>query len=197
MSQYFPKPSEPFRRNVKVELNLSSYATKAELKNATVDTSRLAEKCDLAKFKGEVDLNKLSNVVNNDVVKKTVYDQLVANVNNIDTSGFVLKTKYNTDKLNLEKKIPDISGLNKKTDYNAKVSEIESKIRSISGLATNPPLTVENKIPDISRLGKKTGYNKKKTSEIEKKLTDLNHDKYINTSECNRFTAEIFDARLT
>ena len=35
MSQYFPKPSEPFRGNVKVELDLSSYATKAELKNAT------------------------------------------------------------------------------------------------------------------------------------------------------------------
>ena len=71
MSQYFPKPSEPFRGNVKVELDLSSYATKAELKNATwVDTSRLAAKCDLAKFKAEVDLNKLSNVVN----KKTVYE---------------------------------------------------------------------------------------------------------------------------
>ena len=174
MSQYFPKPSESFRRNVKVELNLSSYATKAELKNATVDTSRLAAKCDLAKFKGEVDLNKLSNVVNNDVVKKTVYDQLVANVNNIDTSGFVLKTKYNTDKLNLEKKIPDISGLNKKTDYNAKVSEIESKIPSISGLATNSPLNaVENKMPNICRLGKKTGYNKKKLVRLKRNLLIL------------------------
>ena len=73
-----------------------------------------------------------------------------------------MKTKYNTDKLNLEKKIPDTSGLNKKTDYNAKVSEIESKIPIISVLATNSALTaVENKIPNISRLGKKTGYNKK------------------------------------
>ena len=39
-------------------------------------------------------LSKLSDVVKNDVVKKTVYDKLVAKVNNIDTSGFVLKTKY-------------------------------------------------------------------------------------------------------
>ena len=45
-----------------------------------------------------VDLNKLSDVVNNDVVKKPVYDILVAKVNNIDISGFILKTKYDTDK---------------------------------------------------------------------------------------------------
>ena len=50
-----------------------------------------------------VDLSKLSDVVKNDVVKKTVYDKLVAKVNNIDTSGFVLKTKYDTDKSELEK----------------------------------------------------------------------------------------------
>ena len=54
-----------------------------------------------------VDLNKLSNVVKNDVVKKTVNDKLVAKVNNIDTSEFVLKTKYQTDKAELEKKIPN------------------------------------------------------------------------------------------
>ena len=51
---------------------------------------------------------KLSNVVKNDVVKKDVYDKLVAEVNSIDTSGFVLKTKYDTDKSELENKIPDI-----------------------------------------------------------------------------------------
>ena len=52
-----------------------------------------------------VDLSKLSNVVNNDVVKKTVYDKLVAKINNIDISGFILKTKYDTDKSELEIKI--------------------------------------------------------------------------------------------
>ena len=51
-----------------------------------------------------VDLSKLSNVVKNEFVKKTVYDNLVTNVNNIDTSGFVLKTKYGVDKIELEKK---------------------------------------------------------------------------------------------
>ena len=49
-----------------------------------------------------VDLSKLSDVVKNDVVKKTEYDKLASKVNSIDTSGFVLKTKYDTDKLELE-----------------------------------------------------------------------------------------------
>ena len=58
-----------------------------------------------------VDLGKLSDIVKNDVVKKTDYDKLAAKVDNIDTSGFVLKTKYDTDKSELENKIPDTSGL--------------------------------------------------------------------------------------
>ena len=53
------------------------------------------------------DLAKLSNVVKNDVVQKTEYNKLVTKVNNIDTRGFVLKTKYDTDKSDLEKKISD------------------------------------------------------------------------------------------
>ena len=85
--------------------------------------------------------------------KTTVYDKLVAKVNNIGTSGFVLKTKYNTDKS--EKKSLDTSGLIKKTD-NAKITEIENKIPSISRVATNFVLTaLENKIPNISSLVKK------------------------------------------
>ena len=102
-----------------------------------------------------VDLSKLTNVVKNEVVKKTVYDKLVAKVNNIDTSGFVLKTKYDADKTELEKKIPDTSKLVKKSDYNAKVSEIEGKIPSISGLVTTSALTaVENKMntPEFNKL---------------------------------------------
>ena len=53
-----------------------------------------------------------------------MYDKLVAKVKNIDTSGFVLKSKYDTDKWELEKKIPDTSELVKKTDYNDKITEI-------------------------------------------------------------------------
>ena len=68
-----------------------------------------------------VDLSKLSNQVTNNVVKKTVYDKLVAKVNITDTSEFVLKTKYDTDKWDLEKKLIvankkglDTNGLGKK-----------------------------------------------------------------------------------
>ena len=102
-----------------------------------------------------VDLSKLSDVVKNDVVKKTEYDKLVAKVNSIDTSGFVLKTKYDTDKSELENKIPDTSGLVKKTDYNTKITDIESKIPDVSNLVTKTALTtVENKRSSVSSLVK-------------------------------------------
>ena len=69
-------------------------------------------------------MNKLSNVVKNEVVKKTVYNELVAQVNNIDISGFVLKLNSVQIK-QIEKKIPDTSKFVKKSDCNAKVSELE------------------------------------------------------------------------
>ena len=69
-------------------------------------------------------MSKLSDVVKNDVVKKMVYDKLVAEVDNIDTSDFVLKTKYNSDKAELENKIPNVINLVKKT----KLTELEKKI---------------------------------------------------------------------
>ena len=128
MSQYFPKPYEAFGRDVNVKVDLSNYATKTDTKNIShVDISSFALKSNLANLKTEVDkldidklvpvpvdLSKLSDVVKNDVVKKTVYGKLVAKLNSIDTSGFVLKTKYNTDKSEIENKIPDASGLVKK-----------------------------------------------------------------------------------
>ena len=83
-----------------------------------------------------VDLSKLSDVGKNDVVKKDLYDKLVTKVNNIETSRFVSKTKYDTDKSELENKIPDTSGLVKKTDYNNKISEIKGKIPDVTNLAT-------------------------------------------------------------
>ena len=145
MSQYFPKQYEPFSGDINVKVDLSNYATKADIKNIShVDTSSFALKTNLANVKTEVDklvpvpidLSKLSNVVKNDVVKKDVYNKLVTKVNAIDTSGFVLETKYDTDKSELENKIPDTTGLVKKTDYNAKITEIEGKIPDISNLAT-------------------------------------------------------------
>ena len=143
MSQYFPKPYEPFGGDINVTVDLSNYASKDDIKNIThIDTSSFALKTNLANLKTEVDkldidrlatvpldLSKLSNVVTNDVIKKTVYDKLVAKVNNIDTSGLVKKTDYNTKITEMEDKVPDTSGLVKKTDYNSKITEIENKIR--------------------------------------------------------------------
>ena len=111
-----------------------------------------------------VDLSKLSDVVKNDVVKKTEYGKLVAKVNSIDASAFVLKTYHDTDKSEFENIIPNTSSFVKKTYYNTKITEIEAKIPDISNLATNSTLTtVENKIPDVSSLVKKTDYNTKIT----------------------------------
>ena len=59
------------------------------------------------------------------LLKKTVYDKLVAKVNNIDTSDFVLKTKYNTDETELEKKIPDVCNLVKKQTITLKLQKLK------------------------------------------------------------------------
>ena len=106
-----------------------------------------------------VDLSKLSDLVKNNVVKKDVYNKLVAKVDNIDTSGFVATTKYDTDKSELENKIPDVNNLVKKTNYITKITELENKIPDTSNLAAKTALTaVENKIPSVSNLVKKTDY---------------------------------------
>ena len=83
MSQYFPKPYEPFDGDINVKVDLSNYATKADISH--VDTSSFALKTNLANLKTEVDkldidklvpvpvdLCKLKDVVKNDVVKKTI-----------------------------------------------------------------------------------------------------------------------------
>ena len=129
MSQYFAKSYEPFGGDINVKIDLSNYVTKADVKNVShVDTSNFALKSNLASLKTEVDkldiyklvpvpvdLGKLSDVLKMMLLKKkTVYDKLVAKINSIDTTGFVLKTMYNTDKAEYENEIRDTSGLVKK-----------------------------------------------------------------------------------
>ena len=102
MSKYFPKSFGSFGRNINVKVDLSNNATKTDIKNISHDDiSSFALKTNLANLKTEVDkldieklvsvpvdLSKLSDVLKNDVVKKTVYDKLTAKVNNIDTNDF-------------------------------------------------------------------------------------------------------------
>ena len=175
MIQYFSKPCNRFGRNVKVELDLSNYETKADLKGANgVDMSKLEVKSNLANLKAETDkidveklktipvnLSKPSNVVNNEILKKTVYEKLDAKISAIETSKFCLKTKYDKYLIAVD--------LLKKTYCNAKIAQIEGKILRISGLATTAALTtVESKILDVSNLVRKTDYDSK-ISDIESK----------------------------
>ena len=117
MSEFFPKLSI-HEENIKVKIDLTNYGTKEDINNITdVDTSSFALKTNLSSLKTEEDkldieklvpipndLSKLSNVIKNHVVKKVDYNKLVAKVDNIDTNDFVLKTKYSTDKAELEMK---------------------------------------------------------------------------------------------
>ena len=187
MSQYFPKPYESLGGDINFRVDLSNYATKADINNILhVDTSSFALKTNLANLKTEVDnldidklvpvltdLSKLSNIVKNDVIKKTDYNSKITEIKGkiLDISNLATKTALNT----VENKIPDTSSLVKKNDHNTKITKIEAKIPDISNLTTKTALTaVENKMPSI----KKTEYNTK-AREIENKLN--NHDKYITT----------------
>ena len=174
MSSYYPSYKSS-SQNIKVELDLSNYATKKDINYIThVDVSGFASKTNLAVLKTEVDkidvdklktvpvdLAKLSNVVKNDVVKKTDYNTKVTSIESqiagvtkntldnlgditklkaIDTSSFVLKTKLASDVSDLEnkidtvdKKIPDISGLDTKTSLNAylQTSAFNAKVTEV------------------------------------------------------------------
>ena len=159
MTQYYPTYRSS-RNNIKVELALANYATKTDLKNIThVDISSFASKTNLAALKTEVDkidadklkttladLTKLTNAIENDVVKKTYHNAKVTSIEAqiagltkntvdnladitklkaIDTNSFVTRTKFSADTNTLDdkidgvgKKIPDISGLATKTSLN-------------------------------------------------------------------------------
>ena len=121
MSKYSP-PCNNSSGNMKVELDLSNYATKKDIKDIThIDASSFASKTNLAALKTEVDkidtdklkavpddLAKLSNVVKNDVVKKTDYNKLMSNVDGIDTAAFVTRTKFTADTNALDDEIDKV-----------------------------------------------------------------------------------------
>ena len=186
MSQHFP-PYNNSSENIKVESDLSNYATKKDINDIThVDVSGFPSKTNLAALKSEVDkidihksktmptdLAKLTNAVENDLVKKTVYNTKVTSIetqiaglnkNTVDnladitklkaiySNSFVLKTKVASDVTTLENKI----------------DTVDKKISDISGLATKTSLTsylqtatfnskvteVENKIKSADIIAK-------------------------------------------
>ena len=123
-----------------------------------------------------VDLSKPSNVVKNDVAKKV---------------------EHNAEIKNIEDKTLDVRNLATKAPLNAKLNELKNIIPNITNLATSTTLTAfKNKIPNASNLVKKTLTIIQKINEIEKKIADHDHDKYITTPEFNKLTAENFAARL-
>ena len=201
MSTYYP-PYKSSSNNIKVDFDLTNYATKTDLKNIThVDVSSFASKTNLAALKNEVDkidvdklktvpvdLAKLTNAIENDLVKKTDYNARVTNIKSqiagvtkntldnlgditklkaIDTSTFVLKTKLTADVNTLEnkidtvdKQIPEISGLATKTSLTSylQTAAFNSKVTE-----------VENKIKAADIVAKSANT---KANTIRSDLTD-------------------------
>ena len=204
MSEYFPEPKSSEGR-VKIELNLSNYSIKADLKNAAgVDTSKFAKTVGLASLKSNVDklnIDKLKNVPTNlsnlkSKVHKLDVDKLVPVLSDVVKSDVVKKDVYNAKIKNVGAKILYITNLITNSTLHAKINEVKGKIPSITNLATSAALTaIKNKIPSVSNLVKKTDYNTK-INEIEKKITNHDHNKYITNPEFNKLTSENFAAIL-
>ena len=203
-SQYFP-PYRGHIADVKIRLDLTSYATNQELKNVTrVNPSSFALKTNLSSLKAKadklhidklvpvpVDLAKLSNAVKNDVVKKTEYNSLKTKVDSINTTKYVLKSKYDSEIGDLKLKYQILVFQTSRYQiivlqtsvFNSEITEVENKTPDITNFASKSALTaVENKIPDVKNLVtntklsnelngfvKKTDYNTKIT-EIENKI---------------------------
>ena len=199
MSEYFPEPKYLAER-VKVELDMSSYATEADLIDAAgVDTSKFAQKNDLANLKSDVvklDDDKLKNVPTNSSSLKSKVDKL-------DVANLVL-VPIDLRKLSNVVKIYVVE----KDTYNAKIKNIECKIADITtNLATNASLNAEikeiimkylvlqTKITKVGNLSKKLSITQKIVI-LKKKKTDQDHNnEYITTPEFNTLTEESFAAR--
>ena len=178
MRQYYP-PYRSSNNNIKVELDLANYATKTDLNNIThVDVSSFASKTNLAALKTEVDkidadklktgptdLAKLTNAIENDVVKKTDYNTKVTSIE-AQIAGL---TKNTVDNL------ADITKL-KATDANSFVTR--SKFSVDTNALDDKIDGAEKKIPDISELATKTSLNdylqtstfNSKVAEVENKI---------------------------
>ena len=145
-----------------------------------------------------VDLSKLSDVVKNDVVKKDVYNAKIKNIEDKipDITNLATKTTLNAKINKVKGEIPNMTNLAINASLIAEINKDKGDIPDITNLATINALTaVESKISGVTNLVEKTDYNTI-INEIEEKVTDHNHDKYITTPEFQKFAAEIFALRL-
>ena len=163
MSEFFPE-SKSLGGKVKVELDLSNYATKADLKNATgIDTSSFPKNVDSGNLKSnlkKLSIDKLKNVpfsLSN--LKSKEVDKLVpapvdlSKLSDVVKHNVVKKDVYNVKIKNIEYKIANINNLATKTTLNAKINEVKDEIPIIKNLATNACLvTAENRSPNVSNL---------------------------------------------
>ena len=189
MHEYFPEPKS-FRGSVKVELDLSKYATKVDLKNVTgVETSKFTIKVDLARLRSDVDkldIDKLKNISTNlsnlqnkvdklDVAKLVHVPVDFNNLSDVVKNGVVKNDAYNAKTKNIEDKIHDITNLATKTTLNAKINELKCEIPSISNLdrtvALNSKINeVKNKIHSTTNLANTTSL-----IAIENKITNASN----------------------
>ena len=195
MSTCYP-PYKISSNNIKVELDLTNYATKTDLKNIThTDVSSFASKTNLSALKTEVDkididkfktvpddLAKLSNVVKNEVVKKTDFS----------ADNYVTRSKFRTDTNSLDekidkvdKKIPHVSGLATKSSVTILIKNLDDRIDKlkINDYAKKTSLTnymltstfnsksteLQNKIKDVDIIAKSTVI---KANSIKSNLND-------------------------
>ena len=223
MTTYYP-PYKSSRNNVKVELDLTNYATKTDLKIVThVDVSSYASKTNLSALKNEVDkidveklktvpddLAKLSNVVKNEVVKKTDFS----------ADNYVTRTKFSTDTNSLDdkidkvdNKIPDVSVLATKSSVTVLIKNLDDKMDKLTmndyaekTSLTNYMLTstfntksteLENKIEDADIIAKsevtKANSIKSNLNDYAKK-TDVAND--ITTIKNDYVSNATFTSRL-
>ena len=221
---YYP-PYKSYSNNIKVELDLTNYATKTDLKNIThVDVSSFASKTNLAALKTEVDqidtdklktaptdLAKLTNAIENDVVKKTDYNTKVTSIEAqiagltkntvdnladitklkaIDTNSFVTRTKFSADTNALddkidgvEQKIPDISGLATKTSLNSylQTSTFNSKVTEVENKIKATDIIAKNAATKANTIKSDLTAYAKK-DDVATDITTIKNDYVTNAS---------------
>ena len=170
MGQYLPEPYEPIGGDINVKMDLSTYAIKSHLKNATdVDTSKSAKKVDLASLKSGVDkldIGKLKNVsvdLSNlkSKIDKLDIDKLApvpinsSKLSKVVKTDVIKKDVYNAKIKYIEDKIPDVTNLANKTTINAKINEVKGEISIVNSITTTARTAVENKIRNVGNLVKK------------------------------------------